>query len=238
MRNIEELTIENMDVYYPLTQKRDLIKKISAEYFEGELMDLGCGRMPYKSSIMQISKIKSYTGVDIKNDNYQKDNTPILPDIFWDGITIPCEDNKFNSCILIEVLEHIPQPQNVLNEINRVMAKDGHLLITVPFLWNLHDIPNDEYRYTPFALKRMLEESGFEVVKLEHFGGWHTSMATMISLYVRRGLQRNKYKDTLSKLMLPVIKYLMKKDAKTDKTLFDEGQMITGLWCLAKKNNK
>ena len=162
MRNIDRLTIENMDIYYPLTQKKELIKRISKNVFKnGNLLDLGCGTMPYKKLILENSGVTSYVGVDIENPIYQK---TLKPDFFWDGFEVPLESSTFDNAILIEVLEHMTKPENTIKELSRLLKKDANLLITVPFLWTLHDIPNDEYRYTPFSLKRMLEDNNFEII--------------------------------------------------------------------------
>lgn len=221
-----------MDVYFPLTQKRDLIKRVSKEYFKNEsILDLGCGTMPYKKIIMDNCQVVKYVGVDIENPIYQKAEKP---DLFWNGFEIPVESSSFDNAILIEVLEHMPKPDNTIKELGRVLKKDGNLLITVPFLWTLHDVPNDEYRYTPFSLKRMLIENGFEIVKLESFNNWHGSMASMLALYARRGCPA-KYRKLFSRLTLPAVKFLMKKDENSKKDNFSEGQMITGIWCLARK---
>ncbi len=221
-----------MDVYFPLVQKRDLIQKISERYFiNGSLLDLGCGTMPYKDLILKNSGITNYIGVDIENPIYQK---TLKPDCFWDGYKVPLESSTFDNAILIEVLEHMPKPENTLKELSRLLKKDGNLLITVPFLWTLHDVPNDEFRYTPFALKRMLEENNFEVINLESFNNWHGSMASMLALYARRGCPV-KFRKIFSFFIFPVVKYLMKKDSGSNKAVFNEGQMITGIWCLAKR---
>lgn len=228
---MDKLTIDNMDIYYPITQKRDLITKIAATYFTGKFLDLGCGVMPYKK-ILQ-NHVDDYVGMDIENATYQKNS---LPDMFWDGKKIPLEDSSFDHAMLIEVLEHVPKPIEVLTELQRVLKKDGYVLITVPFLWPLHDVPYDEYRYTPFSLKKICEESGFEVVKMESFGGWNSSLATVLSLYLKRYLRKKRFSRLISRMMLPVIKYLYKKDENIDKSKFTESQMITGLWCLLKNS--
>jgi len=79
----------------------------------------------------------------------------------------------------------------------------------------------------------LLEDANFEVLEIEALGGWHSSMATMLALYTRRGLWGRK-KKIFSILAKPMIKYLHKKDEKVDRKSFKEGQMITGLWCIAK----
>jgi len=228
-RNLK-LTNNNIDIFFPLTQKVKVISYVSKKYFTGNLLDIGCGKMPYKAMILEEAKIKKYTGVDIENDIYQNQ---IKPDYFWKGKKLPFQNNEYECAMLIEVLEHVPEPIQVLKEAVRVLKNEGILLITVPFLWTLHDVPNDEYRYTPFALKRMLQETDFEVLELECFGGWHASLASFLALYARRAL-KGKKKIFATKFLKPIIKYLYKKDEKSNKKNFKEGQMITGLWCVAK----
>jgi SAM-dependent methyltransferase len=220
-----------MDVYYALTQKRDVIGSVASKHFYGDLLDIGCGEMQYKELIESNVKLTSYTGMDIENPIYQKE---IQPDVFWDGKEIPLKENSYDSAILIEVLEHVPEPQEVLDEISRVLKEGGKLLITVPFLWNLHDTPNDEFRYTPFSLARFIEKAGFEVIEMKRFGGWHGSFATMLAIYIKRGIQ-GRHKKILGRLAMPLISWLHKKDDKYDKADFSNGQMITGIWCVVEK---
>ncbi len=232
-RNLK-LTDNNIDIFYPLTQKVRVISYVAKKYFSGILLDIGCGKMPYKKMIQEESAISSYVGVDIENNIYQDQ---MKPDSFWEGKNLPFQNNEYECAMLIEVLEHVPEPKQVLNEAYRILKNDGILLITVPFLWTLHDVPNDEYRYTPFALERMLQEVGFEVIELETFGGWHASLASMLALYARRALVGRK-KILATKILKPIIKYLYKKDEKSNKKNFREGQMITGIWGVAKAIKK
>lgn len=227
-----KLSRYNVDTYYPLHQKVKVITEVSKKYFKGKLIDVGCGIMPYKPLILDNATLEDYKGVDIENEMYQKEGV-VRPDFFWNGKTLDFKDNEYDTAMLIEVLEHTPEPKVVLKEIHRILKNEGTLLITVPFLWTLHDVPYDEYRYTPFAMQKMLEETGYEIQEMEAFGGWHASMASTLALYVRRALKGRK-KNLLSRLLFPVIKYLYKKDKKTNKTAFTEGMMITGLWCVVK----
>ncbi len=224
-----KLSEKNIDVYYPLKQKVALISKVSKTHFKGNFLDVGCGRKPYKAIIEENAVIDSYIGLDIENPTYQME---IKPEVYWDGVSIPLENNSFESAMLIEVLEHVPDPAVVLKEVHRVLAPGGKVLITIPFLWTLHDVPHDEYRYTPFALKRLVEAAGFAINEMEAFGSWDASMASMLALYVRRGLA-GAQKEWMTKFMMPVIKYLYKRDKKAKLDSFHESEMITGLWCVA-----
>jgi SAM-dependent methyltransferase len=225
-------TIDNIDRYYI----RASIFKAIQEYlkhFNGKLLDVGCGKMPYKEFIKNNSSIKKYIGIDIATALVY-DNA-VKPDYTWDGISLPFDSESFDTCFATEVLEHCPNPILFLSEVNKVLKPGGIFFFTVPFLWNLHEVPNDEYRYTPFALKRLLKESNFSQIEIKATGGWHAAMAQMLGLWVRRSPLKKWQKKLLSYLFMPIIKYLIKKDIQIDKSTFKEGTMITGLYGIARK---
>lgn len=227
-----DFTTENLDRYQIRSSVFSALKKTIPK-FKGHLLDIGCGKMPYKAYILNNSNVSNYIGLDIENaliyDNHVK------PDFTWDGRVMPFENLSFECAFATEVLEHCPEPEVVLKEVNRVLKPGGLFFFTVPFLWNLHETPHDEYRYTPFSLQRHLENSGFNDIEINATGGWHASMAQMLGLWVRRSPMSKTKRKYLSFLIKPVIKKLLKLD-KNENVLFKNGQMITGLCGTAKKN--
>lgn len=223
--------IENLDRFYV---RRSILNAIEAIQFKlhGKLLDIGCGKMPYKEYILKNSNINEYIGLDIETALVYDSN--VKPDFTWDGKTMPFKNDSFESAFGTEVLEHCPEPEIVLKEVYRVLKKDGIFFFTVPFLWNLHEIPHDEYRYTPFSLQRHLENSGFKNIQIHALGGWHASMAQMLGLWVRRSPMTESKRYCLSVLLKPIIRFLIKMD-KSMQVKFLEGQMITGLYGVAKK---
>lgn len=226
-----KITKNNLDIYQTRVKIFNFIKS-SLSLFSGKVLDVGCGKMPYKKYILENSKVTEYIGLDI--DDALVYDKKIKPDYTWDGIKMPFENNTFETAIGTEVLEHCPNPEIILKEIYRVLKPGGVFLFTVPFLWNLHEVPHDEYRYTPFSLERHLKNSGFRDITIKATGGWHASMAQMLGLWVRRSPMRHKKRQLLSTLVKPAIKYLIKLD-KPEKVQFKNGQMITGLSGYVKK---
>jgi glycosyltransferase involved in cell wall biosynthesis len=224
-------SIINLDRYLIRTSVFNAIKEI-LPLLKGKLLDIGCGKMPYKTYILKNSEVNNYTGLDIEGAS--KYDLNIKPDFTWDGNIMPFVSDSFDCAFATEVLEHCPQPDIVLKEIFRVLNPGGIFFFTVPFLWNLHEVPHDEYRLTPFALERYLKNSGFTAVSIKATGGWHASLAQMMGLWVRRAPLGSKVRLLLSWCFKPIIKYLINKDKKHIVT-FREGQMITGLYGFAKK---
>ncbi len=188
--------------------------------------------MPYKSFIFENSAITEYTGLDI--DNALVYDASVKPDYVWDGITMPFDSEQFDCAIATEVLEHCPNPEVTLLEIQRILKKNGLFFFTVPFLWNLHEVPHDEYRYTPFSLERHLKNAGFHDIVIQATGGWHLAMAQMLGLWIKRSPMGARKRAVLAKLLRPVMQYLIKIGSK-ERVHFKEGQMITGLFGTARK---
>jgi|SRR5437867_1670270 len=187
----------------------------------GTVLDIGCGYMPYKPIVMAPpSRAERYIGIDLKDNTYQK------PDLEWDGLTIPLDSNSVDFALATEVFEHCPAPGIVMSEALRVLKPGGLLFFTVPFLWPLHDVPRDEYRYTPFALERHLRDAGFGNIEIKALGGWDASLAQMIGLWVRRRPMSPRKRAILSWLAFPIVRYLTKLDEPPRQ--FTESSMCTG----------
>jgi SAM-dependent methyltransferase len=206
--------------------------RASLPRFSGVVLDVGCGHMPYKSLLLSPpSRASSYIGIDLPANLYG------APDLQWDGRKIPLADATVDSVLLTEVLEHCPQPNEVLSEIARVLKPGGFLFLTVPFIWPIHTVPHDEYRYTPFALRRLLDAAGFADARIEATGGRHAVLALTLGLWVRRRPLTSRrhvlVRAVLSRLLWPIVWLLLKLDRRP--TEFEESTMLVGLSAAATK---
>jgi SAM-dependent methyltransferase len=220
----------NLDTYFIRTSIFNYLKDTLPQ-FKGNLLDIGCGKMPYRKYILENTEVNNYVGLDIEGAlDY---DSSIKPDYTWNGEKMPFNENSFDCAFATEVLEHCPQPETVLKEVFRVLKPNGIFFFTVPFLWNLHEVPHDEYRYTPFSLERHLKNSSFTSVTIKATGGWNSSLAQMLGLWVRRKPMLDKKRKILSYVLKPIIQILINRDIKPNK--FEETTMITGLYGTAIK---
>jgi SAM-dependent methyltransferase len=224
-------TWDNMSMYVIRTCIWEAVKK-TAPQFKGHLLDIGCGRMPYKKFLLENNFISQYTGLDIETALIYEEG--IKPDFTWDGITMPFADNTFDTLMATEVLEHCPEPKQTIQEMKRVLKPGGIIFFTVPYLWYLHEVPHDHYRYTPFALQRILQECGLHEIDVKAHGGWDMAMAQMLGLWIAF-TKKGKYQKRWGKLLNPFIKKLMKRDMENPPNDFNNGTMINGLYGTAKK---
>ena len=225
-----QLNKDTLDAYIPRRAILSAVKECMNQ-FEGTLLDVGCGQMPYRNMMIKSNpKITKYIGLDLKSSSIHDTS---VADIHWDGNTIPLENESVECAMATEVLEHSFEPEKTLTEINRVMKKGGVFFFTVPFIWPLHEVPYDAYRYTPFSLKKHLENTGFSSINIKSLGGWHASFAQMLGLWSKEsGLSGFKKKVAIYAAQ-KLIPHLLKADIKQND--FSHHTMLTGLYGTAKK---
>jgi SAM-dependent methyltransferase len=215
----------NMLIY---TVRNAILKGITeaAATFYGTVLDLGCGFMPYRQVVESNPSVDKYIGMDLEKPTYYGS---VEPDLKWNGTEIPLDDCSVDCVMATEFLEHYPEPERILEEILRVVKPDGVFFATVPFVWNLHEVPYDEYRYTPYSMERHLKNAGFKAIKIEALGGWNMSLAQMIGLWVTFSKMHRITRAFLRVILFPVYVLLVKTDKKPKKFDGFENSMFIGL---------
>ncbi len=159
---------------------------------KGKLLDFGCGSKPYQ----YLFNVDEYIGLDFEKTGHDHTNEKI--DIFYDGKRIPFNDEYFENILCSEVVEHLFDLPGALAEMNRVLKKGGKLLLTCPFVWGEHEVPYDFARYTQFALKDIMEKSGFRVIEYNKQGNFVETITQIRVLYFLQWAE-----PILSKLSVP-----------------------------------
>src|SRR5262249_25684487 len=88
-------------------------------------------------------------------------------DLVGDVEALPQEDGSVGTVLALSTFEHVRRFWEGFAEVRRVLRPDGALLVACPCYFHLHGHPHDYWRFTPDALKLLLEEYPSKIV------GWH-----------------------------------------------------------------
>ena len=77
---------------------------------------------------------------------------------------LPIRNNCLDGLISVAVLEHVPNPQEHVAQMYRVLKPGGRLLCYVPFLQGYHASPDDFQRWTISGLRELFGQ--FEMLQL------------------------------------------------------------------------
>ncbi len=191
--------------YYVDKFYEDAINKIKPGSF---IIDLG-GKKEGKRGSFNIEKYN--LNVEYANIT-AKDN----PDYLCNIEAVPVEDNKYDVAILSEVVEHLENPEKVLEEAYRILKPGGKLLICTPFMYNVHADPYDYARYTATWYENRLSKVGFELEKIEKQGLFFSVMLNSFRQFLKEFMKYKRYNYRINKIILilqyKLTNYLLKKD--------------------------
>lgn len=144
-------------------------------HFTGRLADVGCGEKPYASITRPF--VTEHVGID----HAASPHGLAMVDIVASAYDIPVPDASFDCFLLSEVLEHLEEPVVALAECRRIIRPGGVGIITVPFIWHLHEEPRDFFRFSSYGLRHVAERAGLEIVELASLGGFWTTTAEFVA---------------------------------------------------------
>lgn len=157
---------------------RQRIFEISNKYMEKKyLLDIGCG--DGSKTLIFDSYERELTGVDCldwRNEQAKKRITFFIADFMW-GFPLINSDIIFS----FDVIEHLPEPEKLLQFAKKALNKDGVLVVGTPnrvragtlglrkFPYN-PDNHTDKYashlrEYSVGELTKLIEDNGFKVIK-------------------------------------------------------------------------
>ncbi|MBI4902301.1 MAG: class I SAM-dependent methyltransferase [Acidobacteria bacterium] len=134
------------------------------------VLDAGSGEGKYRHHFAHTR----YTGVDLAVGDMSWDYSGL--DVVGDLSALPMADGTFEACLNIVTLEHVREPGAVVREMARVLKPGGRLLMAVPQDWEVHQSPNDYFRYTRYGLRTLLQDAGFGSIELQPGGGYFRLM--------------------------------------------------------------
>lgn len=145
----------------------DNFLQMFSHHLKGDLYDLGCGEMPYRPWFLQY--VDRYVGVDWSGTLHEL-KADIVADL---NAPLPIKDRVADTVVSLSVMEHLREPQIMLNEAIRILRPGGSMILQVPFMWWVHEAPYDYYRYTCYGLRYMFEKAGFtDIEVLPQTGFW------------------------------------------------------------------
>jgi SAM-dependent methyltransferase len=181
MSTIQETSI-SIKITYLI---RNILSRPLFKLLEGNLgrtLDIGGGSF-YKN--LTKSTWSNYFVLEPDLDSLPQPNElEKINSISADAGKSPIKSHSFDTVIIIQVLQFIYEPTKVIAEANRILKKNGRIVIQVPQSGNLHGVPHHYYNFTRFWLERTLSENNFKVTDYIPLGGaWRTIASRLFLMF-------------------------------------------------------
>ena len=96
----------------------------------GKILDVGCG-VGQVVKALRDRKLDAQ-GVDVSKPNIRKANDLVGHCELYDGGRLPFSDGQFDAAGAFNVLEHVDEPEQFLEELVRVVRPGGRLVVSSP----------------------------------------------------------------------------------------------------------
>ena len=207
-------------------RRRYLDRDLDAEsgHLEGDVLEIGCGRIGRRGRFRPPTD-------GILRWIYLDRDIGRSPSICADATSLPFAAGTFDVVMCLEVLEYVADPHSALTEIGRALRPGGALLVSTPFLHRA-DAADDYWRFTEAGLRRLLEQSGFEVVRCLRQG--NALAAAVGALRHVVSVQRPSVRRVLSVALRPLFEALLWADPLLTRRRPSLGAFTTGYLFVAR----
>jgi 2-polyprenyl-3-methyl-5-hydroxy-6-metoxy-1,4-benzoquinol methylase len=194
---------------YRRTFRRRLERHVLSHVRRGRLLDVGCAAGLF---LKEASRAGFETaGVDVSRPMVEFARNELKLEHVALGTLQDCRfaDGAFDVVTLWDVVEHVPDPPELLREVRRVMSRDGYLILETQNerslfarmmgrRWHHYKVPEHLFHFGPETCARLLREAGFDVVS------WTSRNAgkyVPLSFVVERSARVSRF---LPKLLAPL----------------------------------
>jgi 2-polyprenyl-3-methyl-5-hydroxy-6-metoxy-1,4-benzoquinol methylase len=202
--------LKNLEALYRKLALHDhvsFVVRASANRQGTEVLDVGCG----SGTLLRLLKQRGFRpiGVDFSAEAARLAETENGVRVLvgsLDQARFPAQ--SFDIVTLFHVMEHVPNPRQVLAEVGRILKKDGSIILQVPNIdswqfkafgvkWYGLDIPRHLIDYSEAAILSLLENCGFVPLRVKRFNLRDNAPALVSSLFpsldpVSRTVRRRK----------------------------------------------
>jgi SAM-dependent methyltransferase len=139
----------------------------------GRILDIGCGDGLFFDRLAEFGEVE---GVEADPSLVDPEG-PHRARIHVRNFDADFRPSRgYGLILMLDVLEHLPDPLGALRHALELLDDDGTLLITVPafrLLWTAHDDWNHHYtRYTKRSFATLAQEAGLSVRESRYFFHW------------------------------------------------------------------
>lgn len=159
------------------------------------VVDMGCGEGITLENAGRLFPEKCFIGIDGLKENLLICRNHHLKVAAGDVYQLPFKNDAFDCIFLLEVIEHLTEPERALTEMHRILRPQGRMvmifpndaifkivrLLTLKLKEAFYD-PGHLRQWTPWDMKVFLNQHGFRILKQKNipFFIWHLSLHHLI----------------------------------------------------------
>ena len=153
-----------------LKNKLQLINDLQEQ--KGTLLDIGAGI----GEFLSVAKENGWNCFGVEPSEKAK-AIALKKGVTFADTTLQLEDHSFDVITMWHVLEHVPNIENQIKELKRLLKPNGTIIIAVPnfnsfdakqygVFWAAYDVPRHLWHFSKTAIKLLFQKQGLELTQI------------------------------------------------------------------------
>ncbi|WP_300565004.1 class I SAM-dependent methyltransferase [Flavobacterium sp.] len=155
---------------YSLQKKVSLINSFHPE--KGRVLDIGAGT----GDFLATAKAKGWATTGLEPNEKAK-NSAISKGVSFENDIKNIENQSFDVITMWHVLEHVPDIEQQIKELKRLLKPNGTIFIAVPNyksfdanyygnFWAAYDVPRHLWHFSKIAIEKLFAKENMKLVKI------------------------------------------------------------------------
>ena len=163
------------DLHFWFVSRRRIIFRLMDKMLAGRnnlaMLEVGCGAGGMLGGLARYGEVH---GLDVAHEYVEYCQQRGFKKVLTaSGYELPFPHDTFDVVALFDTIEHLPDDERAMSEVQRVLRPGGMVILSVPayqFLFSQNDrIAHHYRRYTAGGLKRIMRSAGLQVVRTSYF---------------------------------------------------------------------
>ncbi len=132
-----------------------------AEHLHGPYLEVGARDY---GSTQDLEAVLGHEGEYVRADLQPGPRVDVVADLAapFAEIDAALGGARFGTVFCLSVLEHCEQPFAMADNLTRLLAPGGSVVVSVPFAWRFHGYPSDYWRFTHEGVRRLFPGLAFD----------------------------------------------------------------------------
>lgn len=114
---------------------------------------------PQVRDLVGSDRAKAFFGIDMRAG----DGVDAVADILDLDAVLDAVGGCFDVIVCVDTLEHVKDPKAAVENMLDLLAEDGYLVLATPFAFQIHEHPQDFWRFTQEGLKALMDDGDVTV---------------------------------------------------------------------------
>ncbi|MEM3485988.1 MAG: class I SAM-dependent methyltransferase [Candidatus Methanomethyliaceae archaeon] len=197
-----------------------ILAQFVSQYQTGrKLLDIGCATGEF------LREMRA-RGFEVQGVEFNSFAATIAKDVYGLKVFVGplaefiAPESTFDVITMWDVLEHLPSPYNSLQQIHQWLRDGGHLFLSIPNVhsfdaklfgswWIGWDAPRHLYAFPEPTLKRLLQDTGFNIVAMRSLMGGQGSFRLSCQFVLDRTIGARVFQPGLSQVVWLLVSALI-----------------------------